>query len=117
MKYHNLYINTSNEIIYHKVSKLLNKLPKEHENEIEFNLWMYQVVTEDDKPYFDFINNFLDFIEPNLKALKDLGIDISDITIWLVYEYEHQCAMEFNPQEMKRLGDSGIVFCIDCLKK
>jgi hypothetical protein len=33
------------------------------------------------------------------------------------YEYDQQCGMEFQPKEMKRLGKSGIVMCIDFRQK
>jgi len=72
-------------------------------------------VDEDDEaPYFDFINVFLDALEPKIDELLKLGVTKDDITFWLLYEYDQQCGMEFHPQEMKRLGESGIVLCIDC---
>lgn len=30
---------------------------------------------------------------------------------------DQQCGMEFHPQQIKRLGESGIVMCIDCYQK
>lgn len=77
-------------------------------------MWTYTVDTDDEEPYFDFINKFLDILEPKFNELNELGIDKSNITFWLLYEYDQQCGLEFHPQEMKRLGESGIVLCIDC---
>jgi hypothetical protein len=73
-------------------------------------------MSEEDE-YIDFINIFLDLIEPNMTKLKELNISIEDILIWQLYEYEHQCALSFTPQEMKRLGDLGIHLNIDCWSK
>lgn len=77
-------------------------------------MWFYRVTEDEEGPSFDFINNFLDIIEPNYTELTKLGVTKDDILFWLVYEYDQQCAMEFHPQEMKRLGESGIGLNIDC---
>lgn len=121
MKYYNLYINFENNIdTYNAVKDLLKVVPKENTptkfNKNLFDLWWYQVKEKEDDPTFDFINIFLDILEPNFDKLLQLGIDKSNILIWLVYEYDEQCSMEFHPEEMKRLGESGIHFNIDCHK-
>lgn len=115
MKYYSLDISIDSDWeTYHKVSDLLKVMPSENSN--DFSLWFYQMESSDESNY-DFINNFLDIIVPNFDALKELGIDKTDITFWLVYEYKHQCTFEFTPQEMKRLGENGIRLCIDCITK
>jgi hypothetical protein len=119
MKYHRLYIDSNNNIeTYNQITKLLGIQPTKFERRKKLDdtldLWTYSVDTNDDEPYFDFINKFLDILEPKFNELKELGIDKSNITFWLLYEYDQQCGLEFHPQEMKRLGESGIVMCIDC---
>jgi hypothetical protein len=119
MKYHRLYIDTNNDIeTYNQITKLLGIQPTKFERKNKFDdtldFWTHTVDTEDDEPYFDFINRFLDILEPKFNELKGFGIDKSNITFWLLYEYDQQCGLEFHPQEMKRLGESGIVMCIDC---
>jgi hypothetical protein len=118
MKYHRLHIDTKNIDTYNQVTVLLGIEPTKFESKRKFNyvteLWTYTVDVDDEEPYFDFINKFLDIIEPKFDELKKLGIDKENISFWLNYEYDQQCAMEFDPQEMKRLGESGIVLCIDC---
>lgn len=114
MKYYNLHITTNNFETFQKVTTLLNVIPLE--NPDDFSLWTYQVTEDDEAEYFDFINNFIDILEPNFERLKSIGINKEDIIIWLFYEYEQQCSMSFNPQEMKRLGQSGISFNIDCIE-
>ncbi|MBX3165339.1 MAG: hypothetical protein KF900_12765 [Bacteroidetes bacterium] len=76
--------------------------------------WTYEVV--DDKPdeYFDFINIFLDILETKYADLEKLNIKRDDITVWMLYEYDQQCNMEFDPARLKRLGDNGIKLCISC---
>lgn len=116
MKFHNLYITTNTFETYQKVTSLLNVIPKKETS--DFGTWTYQFAeNEDVDNYFDFVNTFLDILEPNFERLKALGIEKEDILIWQFYEYDQQCSMSFNPQEMKRFGESGISFNIDCIQK
>lgn len=116
MKFHNLNITTDNTFeTYQKITNLLRVNPNEEKD--DFSIWTYQIVTNEEDKYFDFINNFLDLLEPNFEYLKVLGINAKDINIWLFYEYDKQCSMSFSPQEMKRIGESGISFNVDCIEK
>jgi hypothetical protein len=122
MKYYRLSIDSKNNIeIYNKITEILGVKPTELETENNstelYSLWTYNYDENDDEPYYDFINNFLDIVEPKFTELKKVGILKKDITFWLNYEYDQQCGMEFHPKEMKRLGKSGIVMCIDCWQK
>ncbi|QIX62692.1 hypothetical protein HER32_16545 [Hymenobacter sp. BT18] len=81
-----------------------------------YDLWHYQVDTSDEEEPFDFVNTFLDILEGKYDALVDLGIQRKDIIFWLVYEYDQQCAIEFHPQEMMRLGVNGIHLNVDCYR-
>ena len=114
MKFHNLYITTNTFEIYQKVTSLLNVIPVAETN--DFSLWTYQVVENEDVDDY-FVNVFLDLIEPNFERLKILGVEKDDILIWQFYKYDQQCSMSFNPQEMKRFGESGISFNVDCIRK
>ncbi len=119
MKYHRLYIDTDGTIeTYDKITKLLGLEPSEIDKKSKFgqpySLWTYEVVTDDEDAYFDFINKFLDILEPRFSELETLGVTKDNILFWLLYEYDQQCAMEFHPQEMKRIGESGIHLNIDC---
>jgi hypothetical protein len=76
--------------------------------------WTYEVIDDKADEYFDFINVFLDLLETKYSDLEKLNIQRSDISIWLFYEYDQQCNMEFDPVRLKRLGDNGITFCISC---
>ncbi len=123
MKIYNLHIyfkpswNT-----YNKITEILNVVPEKFEKS-KFDvsekpsIWSFQLVEEEDEKNIDFINVFLDILEPNFPKLKTLGIEKKDILFWLIYEYQYQCAMEFHPQEMKRIGESGIGLNIDCFDR
>lgn len=120
MKYYRISISTHNSVeTYYRITNLLNVQPMEDPSDNSndrYNIWTYsQEENESDgEPYFDFINRFLDLLEPTFERLEKLGVKRSDISFWYLYEYQQQCGIEFHPQEMKRLGESGIVLCIDC---
>lgn len=112
MKYHQLVIFTDDTAdTYQKITCLLGVKPIEVK---EFGVWTYSVEEKDEAPYFDFVNAFLDLLEPRFEKLEELGITKDKILFWLLYEYEHQCALGFGPQELQRLGVNGIALNIDC---
>jgi len=119
MKYYQLFIDTANNFETHNsVTKLLDIQPTEMEkdnNSAErYSSWMHMVTETESDPNFDFINSFLDLLEPAFADLEKLGVTKDKISFWMLYEYDQQCGMEFHPQEMTRLGQSGIHLNIDC---
>lgn len=72
------------------------------------------MIEKDSDPYIDFINEFLDLLEGKYDQLLKIGIARDDITVWMLYEYDGQCNMEFLPEQMKRLGANGITLCVSC---
>lgn len=120
MNYYRLYIHCKNEEVYHQITEVLLIEPtifdNENSNEIK-TLWCYAIDEKDEDDYVDYINIYLDLIEPKFSELERIGIETSDISIWRIYEYQHQCSMEITPQEMRRLGNNGITLCIDCFEK
>ncbi|MEH0154255.1 hypothetical protein V6R21_08920 [Limibacter armeniacum] len=122
MKYHRLQIYTNgSQDNYNAISKLLGVQPTEFpESKFDnnpFDIWIYSVDIADEDPYFDFINQFLDILEPKFSDLEKMEITRDNISFWLLYEYYEQCGMEYHPKEMKRLGESEIVLCIDCWQR
>ena len=112
MKYYQLVIFTDDTAdTYQKITHLLGVEPIE---EKEYGVWTYSVDKEDESAPFDFINIFLDLLEPRFEKLGELGVTKNKILFWLLYAYEHQCALGFSPQEMQRLGANGIALNIDC---
>lgn len=75
--------------------------------------WGYKLNIEDDA-YVNFIDIFLNILEGKYDKLYAIGIARDNISIWMIYEYEEQCNMEFLPSDMKKLGDNGITFCVSC---
>ena len=120
MNYYRLDIRTENDISkYNAISSLLQLSPRKLnlEDNLQYAVWSYEVLVKDEDNSYDFINNFLDILEPKFGELEKKQIIRSDITFWFLYEYDQQCNMEFNPKEMKRLGENEITLCISCWEK
>lgn len=94
---------------YNEVSSIIGLYP----NSYKYG-WLYDIVFEEQKEHFDIIAKFLNSLEENYGKLEELGIKNSDISIWITYEYNNQCNMEFDPKNLKRLGEKGIKLCISC---
>lgn len=76
--------------------------------------WGIEVVQkEEDEPIF-FIKYFLSLLNGKYDQLEKIGITRDNISIWMLYEYEGQCNMEFSPEDMYNLGKEGIVLAISC---
>lgn len=68
---------------------------------------------EEESPKFTYaLKFFTDLIGDNLRELIEINVSLDMITFWYMYEYEHQCNMEFSPDITKRIGELGIVLCI-----
>ncbi len=104
-----LRISTS-EKNYDKVSELLG---------IQINDcsggWIYSISSKSEEN-LDFINVFLDLLEGKYEFLTKHGIYRESISIWMIYGYQDQCNLEFNPIDLKRLGQNNIALCISCYK-
>lgn len=124
MKYYSLYIQfEANWDTFNKVTAILGHIPQKYEKSKfdkcnEPSIWHLQLKEDEESNiYVDFINIFMNLLEPNFERLINLGIEKKDILIWLVYEFDRQCALSFFPKDLERLGKNGIAFNIDCLKK
>jgi hypothetical protein len=105
--YFSLRINAS-EDKYKIISKILNIKPVDL-----YRGWMYEIEISQEQHY-DFINVFMDILEGHYEELANIGIFRKAISIWMIYEYNQQCNLEFLPKDMKRLGDNEITLCISC---
>lgn len=83
----------------------------QHNNETHLG-WVLEI--EEKQESIDYINFFLNILEGKYNALEQIGVTRDMISIWRYYEYDEQCNFEFSPQELKRMGDNGITFCISC---
>ena len=120
MNYYRFDIHTENDIsTYNAITNLLQLSPKNvnQKDEFAYSIWAYEIETDSKDEPFDFINNFLDILEPKFEELAKIQINKDNITFWFLYEYDQQCNMEFNPREMKRLGENEITLCISCWEK
>jgi hypothetical protein len=68
---------------------------------------------QDDAPT-PFLDVFLGLLDGHFASLERIGVSRDDITVWLLYEYDEQCNLEFTAADMERLGRSGISLCISC---
>ena len=59
----------------------------------------------------------LGVLEGKYDSLAKVGVERSDISIWLLYEYAEQCNMEFDSQTLLKLGKEGITLCVSCWQK
>ena len=104
-----LKINTDKDKL-NKITSILGISPTSTENNWELSIF------ENSELYYNAIHYFLDLIELHLGDLNDIGITMEDVSIWYLYEYDEQCNMEFQPKELKKLGDLGITLCVSCWK-
>ena len=75
--------------------------------------WGYSLDTKDNQ-YTNFVEIFLKILYDKYDQLERIGINREHISIWIIYEYEEQCNLEFNPDDMKNIGAEGISLCISC---
>jgi hypothetical protein len=81
------------------------------------NGWAYEIVENKNDDPINFMDTFLSILENKIEKLQEVNISTSDIEFWLVYEYENQCNLEFDPNELLRIGEKGISLCISCYEK
>ena len=117
--YYRLDINSdSSKETYDSITDILMVLPTQNETKLPtesiYNMWSYEKVSEENDDYVDFISHFLDLLNNKYQQLQVIGINRKDIQFWLLYEYDQQCNLEFNPEQLQRLGNNGIGLCISC---
>ena len=88
---------------FNAISEITGLQPLEHDNSKVPDTWKHEVVQSENDPYFDFINVFVNHLETNRAQLHELGIRNENVSLWLVYEYDGQCNMEFDPVRLSEL--------------
>ena len=78
--------------------------------------WGLQL-TEKEVAHTLFIDNFLSILSEKYQQLEGIGIVRNDISIWMLYEYDGQCNMEFSPIDMYKIGNEGITLCVSCWER
>lgn len=110
--FYSLKINLKEDGISEKITDIVGEKPN-----VENSSWELERVIKDGDIYIDYIEYFLDLLEGNYDKLSLLSIQRNDISIWLLYEYDEQCNMEFSPQNLKRMGENEIGLCVSCWQK
>ncbi|HMX60335.1 MAG: hypothetical protein IT275_03910 [Chitinophagales bacterium] len=80
----------------------------------EHATWELEVEEKEEDEYVNFIQYFMDIIEDKLPILDSFGVERESITIWMLYAYNNQCNMEFEAEDLLRLGKNKIKLCISC---
>lgn len=62
-------------------------------------------------------NSILDKVEKKMTQLNKVESLNDKIELWIYYEYEDQCNLEFDPTLLKKLGKMGCTLCISCWDK
>ena len=78
------------------------------------NIWELEVEETKDAAPIDFVDYFLSILGERFPELESIGIKRSHISMWLLYEYDGQCNLEFTPNQLKKLGERGICLCVSC---
>ena len=78
--------------------------------------WGIEIIQSDEN-FSGILVYFLSLLEGKYEKLESIGISREDISIWVLYEYEGQCNMEYDPVSMKKIGENAIVLCISCWEK
>jgi hypothetical protein len=79
--------------------------------------WEIEKVQDYNSEYIDYLNIFLIILKDKYNQLEQIGVTRDCIEIWVYYEYDQQCNMEFSPDVLKNIGDNGISLCISCWQK
>lgn len=113
-----LEINSYNEEFINSIESILKAHLFHFENwYIEISKWSEEVnfkIVDNGIIFFDYISFFLNIIESHSNEFKKNGVERKDISIWRLYEYDEQCNMEYSAEELKKLWDAGVTFCISC---
>ena len=119
MEYFRLEIDLPDDVKVEEVSTILGFRPTIPRSE-DGDLWMVENEAPDEEPedgWVHYITKYCESVRHGIADLERLGISSDYISIWMLYEYDQQCNMEFTPDEMKAIGDLGITFCISCWAK
>ena len=79
--------------------------------------WGLQLTEKEEEDHVFFIDYFLSILNERYEQFEKIGITRENISIWVLYEYEGQCNMEFLPMDIYNLGKEGITLCISCWEK
>jgi hypothetical protein len=107
--------NTTN-IFSEKLEKDSIYLSWNHKKSIKNNkdTVIIEIVENEEDSRFDCVNEFIKIIQANKIIIDKYKLTESNIALFINYEYDEQCNMEFSIDELKKLVDYEIVLCISC---
>lgn len=79
--------------------------------------WGYEIIVDEGPLEISqptVLLHFMSILDGKFQALHEVGIQRSNIVIYMTYEYDVQCNMEFLPEELLLLGQNGIVLAVSC---
>ena len=112
MYYYSLRISISNTDQVDQINRILGI--KSNYPEVG---WGIEVIKKNNYSEFNFADYFLSILIGKESELKDINISIDDISIWVLYEFQDQCNLEFNSTDLKKIGNAGVSLCISCWEK
>jgi len=112
MYYYSLRISISNIEQIDQINRILEV--KSNYPEVG---WGLEIIKENNYFEFNFTDYFLSILKEKDVELKDINITPDDISIWVLYEYQDQCNLEFNSVDLTKIGSAGISLCISCWEK
>lgn len=112
---YSLQIYNSNKL-YSKINSILGVQNNKKSHKLNLN-WIYELIHDENLPTIkesNIIEHFLNILKNKYHILESINIRREDISIWMIYEYDDQCNLEFNPEILERIGRNGISLCISC---
>ena len=76
--------------------------------------WGLEIFPDENNMGFDFIDYFTGILRNKFDKLESIGVLRENISIWMLYEYDEQCNMEFRPEQLIKIGAEKITLCISC---
>lgn len=92
--------------VYTIISKILGVKIDDYSNG-----WIYEIELNK-LSYIDAVNMFLSILDNKYEELKMFQITKNDITFWILIENNEQTNIEFDPEFMKSVGNTGMSLCI-----
>lgn len=81
---------------------------------ISNDIWIHELIQKEDNEYIDCIDIFSKILIDNLILLEERWIRKEDISIWLLYNFEDQCNLEFSVEQIKKVSELGLWLNISC---
>lgn len=58
---------------------------------------------------------FCKILKLKIEGLENIGVNRDEVSINILYVYNHQCNLEISPFVMKKIGELGVNFFVNCI--